>query len=155
MVDPQDRPKVSERIQLQTLLHGAIVLFVGLLCGIPFGAAVGNAWGDEAVRAWRVAHSGGVMIGLMLITIGAILHRLLLGNRAASVLVWSLVASAYSFTLGLVVAATAGVRGLRATGPALNWVVFAAYMVGSLGVLLGVVLMIRGAYAALRRASQI
>ena len=64
-------------------------------------------------------------------------------------------ASAYSFTLGLVVAATAGVRGLRATGPALNWVVFAAYMVGSLGVLLGVVLMIRGAYAALRRASQI
>ena len=155
MADPADRPKVSERFQLQTLLHGAIVLLVGLLCGIPFGAAVGNAWGEEAVRAWRVAHSGGAMIGLMLIAIGAVLPRLLLGDRAASVLAWSLVASAYSFTLGLVVAATAGVRGLGATGPPLNWVVFVAYMVGSLGVLLSVVLMIRGAYAALRGASPI
>lgn len=63
--------------------------------------------------------------------------------------------SAYSFTLGLVVAATAGVRGLRATGPALNWVVFAAYMVGSVGALVGVALVIRGAYAALRGTSPI
>ncbi len=146
---------MSERIQMQILLHGAIVLFVGLLCGIPFGAAVGNGRGGETVRAWRVAHSGGVTVGLMLIAIGAVLNRLLLGGRAASVLVWSLVASAYSFTLGMVVAATAGVRGLQATGPALNWVVFAAYMLGSLGALLGVVLLIRGAYAALRATSLI
>lgn len=146
---------MRERIQLQTLFHGAIVLFVGLLCGIPFGAAVGNAWGDEAVRAWRVAHSGGVTVGLMLIAIGAVLHRLLLGDRAASVLVWSLVTSAYTFTLGLVVAATAGVRGLRATGPVLNWVVFTAYMAGTLGALLGVALVILGAYAALRGTSPI
>ena len=141
---------MSEPLQMQILLHGAIVLFVGLLCGIPFGAAVGSTWGDEAVRAWRVAHSGGVTVGLMLIAIGAVLPRLLLGDRAPSVLVWSLVVSAYSFTLGMVLAATGGVRGLRATGPALNWVVFAAYMVGSLGALLGVALMILGAYAALR-----
>ncbi len=146
---------MSERIEMQILLHGAIVLFVGLLCGILFGAAVGNGRGDETVRAWRVAHSGGVTVGLMLIAIGAVLNRLLLGGRAASVLVWSLVASAYSFTLGMVVAATAGVRGLQTTGPALNWVVFAAYMLGSLGALLGVVLLIRGAYAALRATSLI
>ncbi len=146
---------MSEPLQMQILLHGAIVLFVGLLCGIPFGVAARNASSYEATRAWRVAHSGGVTIGLMLIAIGGVLHRLLLGDRAASVLVWSLVASAYSFTLGMVVAATAGVRGLRATGPALNWVVFTAYMVGSLGVLLGVALVILGAYAALRGTSPI
>lgn len=146
---------MSDPLQKQILLHGAIVLFVGLLCGIPFGAAVGNAWGEEAVRAWRVAHSGGVTVGLMLIAIGAVLHRLLLRDRVISVLVWSLVVSAYSFILGMVLAAMGGVRGLRATGPALNWVVFAAYMVGSLGVLLGVALVILGAYAALRGTSPI
>ena len=138
------------RIQLQILLHGGIVLFVGLLCGIPFGAAVTNAWGDEAVRAWRVAHSGGVTVGLMLIAIGAVLHRLLLGDRAISVLGWSLVSSAYSFTVAMLIAATAGVRGLGARGPAFNRLVFAAYVIGSLGALLGVALTIRGAYAALR-----
>ena len=146
---------MTERSQMQILLHGAIILLVGLLCGIPFGVAVGSAWGDEAVRAWRVAHSGGVTVGLMLIAIGAALDRLPLGDGAASVLVWSLVASGYSFTLGLVVAATGGPRGLKASGPALNWVVFAAYMVGSLGALLGVALMIRGAYTALRKTNPI
>lgn len=146
---------MSEPLQAQILLHGAIVLFVGLVCGIPFGAAAGGASGDDAARGWRVAHSGGVTVGLMLIAIGAVLHRLLLGDRAISVLVGSLVVSAYSFTLGMVLAATGGVRGLRATGPALNWLVFAAYMVGSLGALVGVALMILGAFAALRGTSPV
>lgn len=146
---------MSDPLQMQILVHGGIVLFVGLLCGIPFGTAVAKASDDEAVRAWRVAHSGGVTVGLMLIAVGAVLHRLLLGDRAISVLVWSLVVSAYSFTFGMVLAAMGGVRGLRATGPALNWVVFAAYMVGSLGALLGVALVIFGAYAALRATSAI
>jgi hypothetical protein len=144
---------MSEPLQMQILLHGAIVLFVGLLCGIPFGVAARNASSHEAARAWRVAHSGGVTVGLMLLAVGAVLHLLLLGNRATSVLVWSLVVSAYSFTLGMVLAATGGVRGLRATGPALNWVVFGAYMVGSVGALLGVALVILGAYAAPRGTS--
>jgi len=143
---------VTHRSQVQLLLHGAIVLFVGLLCGIPFALAAGNAWGEEAVRAWRVAHTGGAAVGLMLIVIGAVLHRLLLGDRAGAILVWSLVASAYSFTAGVLVAATAGVRGLQAGGPALNRVVFAAYTVGTAGALLGVALLVAGAAAALRAA---
>lgn len=139
------------RSQTQLVLHGAIVLLIGLLGGIPFALAVGNDWGPEAVRAWRVAHSGGAMLGLMLLVVGAVLHRILLRDRVASALVWSLVASAYSFTFGLVLAATGGVRGVKAAGPALNWAVFVAYLVGSLGAFLGVALVIRGAYAALRK----
>ena len=67
-------------------MHGAIVLLVGLLCGIPFGVGVGNAWSEDAVRACRVAHSGGVTVGLMLIVIAAVSDRLRLGDGAASVL---------------------------------------------------------------------
>jgi hypothetical protein len=145
-------PKLGHLRQMQLLLHGAIVLFVGLLCGIPFAVAAGNAWGEEVVRAWRVAHTGGATVGLMLITIGAVLPRLMLADRAGAILVWSLVASAYSFTLGVLVAALAGVRGLKAAGPALNWAVFTANMVGTSGALLGVGLTIVGAYSALRAA---
>ncbi len=84
---------MAERRRAQVLLHGAIVLLVGLLCGIPFGVGVGNAWSEEAVRAWRVAHSGEVTVGFMLIAIGAMSDRLLLGEGAVSIFVWSLVGS--------------------------------------------------------------
>ena len=90
---------MSERRQTQMLFHGAIILFLGLLFGLPFGVAVTTGWGEESVQAWRVAHAGMVAVGLMLIAIGAALRYLVLGRRLASWLVWSLVASAYAFTL--------------------------------------------------------
>jgi len=141
---------VSNRRQTHLILHGAIVLFIGLLCGMPFALAAGNAWDEDAVRAWRVAHAGMVAVGVMLLAIGAILPRLRLGDRPAAMLVWSLGLSAYSFTLGVLAAAMAGVRGLQAAGPALNGVVFAAYAVGAIGALLGVAVLIVGAAVALR-----
>ncbi len=141
---------MSERRQVQMLLHGAIVLFMGLLFGLPFGVAVTTGWGEESVQAWRVAHAGMVAVGLMLIAIGAALRHLVLGQRLASWLVWSLVASAYSFTLAVLLRGVAGVKGFQPTGPSLNWIAFLSNMVGILGSLTGVALTIRGAYAALR-----
>ena len=67
-------------------MYEAIALLVGLLCGIPFGVGLASAWTHEAVRALRVAHSGGVTVGLMLIAIAAVSDRLRLGDGAASVL---------------------------------------------------------------------
>ena len=141
---------MSERNQIQMLFHGAIVLLLGLVFGLPFGAAVNTGWGDESVRAWRVAHSGVVAIGLMLIAIGATLRYLVLGRRGASWLVWSLVASAYGFTLALLVRVVAGVRGFQLTGSPLDLVAFACNMLGVVGSLTGVALTVRGAWAALR-----
>ena len=141
---------MSEHNQKQMLFHGAIVLFIGLLFGLPFGAALVAGWGDESMRAWRVAHSGIVVVGLMLIAIGAALRHLVLGHRMASCLVWSVVASAYGFTLAVLLQAVAGVRGFRATGPMLNMLAFASNVVGVLGSLIGIALTVLGAYAALR-----
>lgn len=135
--------------ELQMILHGSVVLLLGLLCGIPLGAAAARGAGPEATRAWRVAHSGGAGVGVMLIAIGAALPHLRLGQLALGALTWSLVISAYVFVLGLVVAAVADVRGLSPTGAVLNRLVFAAYVVGSAGTLLGVVLTMLGAWAAL------
>lgn len=33
------------------LFHGAVVLLVGLLAGLPFGMAIADGWGEESVRA--------------------------------------------------------------------------------------------------------
>jgi len=132
------------------LFHGAIVVCMGLLFGLPFGVAVTAGWGEESVQAWRVAHAGMVAVGLMLIAIGAALRNLVLGQRRTSWLVWSLVASAYAFTLAVLIRGIAGVKGFQPTGPILNWVAFVSNVVGILGSLMGVALTVRGAYAALR-----
>lgn len=130
------------RLQLHVILHGAIVLTIGLLCGLPFGAV--------AARAWRVAHAGGAALGVMLIAIAAVLPRLRLTDLAASLLAWSLIASAYSFTGGVVLAAITGARGLQAAGSAADVIVFLDYLVGALGTLVAVGLTIAGAATALR-----
>jgi len=144
---------VSERSQIQMLFHGAVVLFTGLWFGLPFGLAVSRGWGEESVGAWHVAHSGTVAMGVMLIAIGAALHRMVLRQPAASLLVWSLVASAYGFAFGFLMRGIAGVRGFQPSGPASNVVAFTANMVGVWGSLLGIALVIYGAYAALTRTS--
>ena len=47
---------MTERDQVRLLFHGSIVLLVGLLSGVPMGQAITGGWGEEVVRAWRVAH---------------------------------------------------------------------------------------------------
>jgi hypothetical protein len=143
---------MRERIALRMLLHGAVLLLVGLLAGMVFGVAVAQSWREDAVRAWRVAHAGSVGLGVMLLAIGAVLDRLQLRERTARAMAWSLVTLGYTFAFGAVFAATAGVRGLTPDGAMLNAVVFATYLVGSVGAVLGVALVILGAYAALTRA---
>lgn len=134
------------------LFHGAVVLLVGLVCGVPFGVAVARGWGDEGVRSWRIAHAGVAGIGVMLLAIGAALQHMVLGEHAAFLLVWSLVASAYGFTFAMVLGGIAGVRGIRPSGPALNVVAFIGNMVGVAGSLFGVALAVYGMYGALAGA---
>lgn len=142
---------MNDRLPLQNFLHGAVVLAIGVVAGFFFAAAIVNARSADALRAWRVAHSAGITLGLLLLVTGAALPRLALGRRATAVLTSSLVVGAYSFALGTVVAALAGVRGLSSHGSTVNQVVFAAYLLGIGGVLLGLGLLILGAGAALAK----
>ena len=143
-----------KRAQLQILLHGVIVLLIGLLCGVPYGHAITHGWGEDAVRAWRFAHLGLLVGGIWLLAVAGVSHLLVLNARTVSVLAWSLVASAYGFTVALVLAAVSGVRGLEPTGPFANFVVFLANAVGAFGALVGVVLMVVGTRAALCNAAR-
>ena len=143
-----DDPRVRHRDWM--VLHGALIVFLGLVFGIPFGSAIVNGWGEEAVRAWKLAHLEGLMNGMLVLVLGLALPRLGLGGRKPALLAWSMIVAGYGNTVGGAVGAIAGVRGLEPEGPAMNAFVFACFMVGMWGALVAVALAIWGAWATLR-----
>jgi hypothetical protein len=139
-----------KRAQLQILLHGLIVVLVGLLCGVPYGRAITHGWGEEAVRGWRLAHFSLVVGGMWLMVVAAVCDLLALRRREIGILVYSLVTSGYGFTVASVVGASAGVRGLEARGPMINILAFGSNLIASVGALVWAVIMIVGTVRALR-----
>jgi len=145
---------MTERDQRCLVFHGAVLLMAGNLAGLPFAWAISDRWGEEAVRAWRVAHTGLASSGLLLLVVGVALPHVLLGAGEGRALRRALLVAGYA-TLGLVVGAAAGVRGLEPVGPLANLVVLGSNAALGLGALVGTALLIRGAwagYSAVRQA---
>ena len=136
---------MSERDQRCLVFHGAVIFMAANLAGLPFAQAIAGGWGEEAERAWRVAHTGLASAGLMLMVVGAVLRHVVLGQGAADTLRRAFLAAGYG-SLGLVLGAAAGVRGLEPVGPAVNLLVLVSNTVLGLGAFLGTALLIRGAW---------
>lgn len=136
---------MSELDQRRLVFHGAIVLLVGSLCGLPEGNAVRHGAPEVEIHAWRVAHDALVTGGIMLIAIGAALHNVTLGRRGATWLVLALVAVVYGAILGLGLQALTGVHGLAPTGPPLNFIAFLGNLAVAGGTLIALPLLIWGA----------
>jgi len=64
-------------------------------------------------------------------------------------LVWAVVASSYAFAVVLPLGAHYGQRGLTSAAPFLNRLIYVGNMVGAGGLLLGTIILLWGAYAAL------
>jgi hypothetical protein len=129
------------------IFHGAVVMFVGLLCGYP--AVVDQ--GDEVVRMWRAAHLELLLLGIWLLATAGILPSLVLARREAAGLVWALLATGYGLMVALLLGAITGVRAIQPGGSAINQIAFAGSAIGILGALLAVLLTLTGARAAVRR----
>ena len=118
-------------LSLQLLFHGAIVLIIGQLSGIPYGSAITQQKGEEAEKAWKVAHSGLSMGGTTMIVIAAAIGQLNVNAIALNILVWSSVLSGYGFCLALPYGAWVGHRGL-AVGKTVNSnIVYLGNLVGA------------------------
>lgn len=139
---------MSGREDLQLLLHGAIILLLGYLCGLPLGAGMTANWSAADMHFWRVAHSGLVAGGVWAIATGAAVRHLSLGGRSISALLWSVLLANYGFLLNGVARAAAG--GSDGAGGPLGWLVVGSYALASAASLLGAGLTIVGAFLALR-----
>jgi hypothetical protein len=141
---------MKHSLKIRLIYHGANVLLVGLLAGVVLMYAIDDSWGPAAVNAWRIAHTSITLTGVAFIAMAATFDTLKLGPRAALTLFVSLMVSAYTFCIGLVIGALAGVVGLAPMGPFLNWVVFILFVIGAFAVVFGLIIFIVGARRAIR-----
>jgi hypothetical protein len=132
------------RWRARMVLHGAVVIVIGLLAGFPHALVLTGAMAGEE-RAWRMAHLEGVLNGLLVLAVAAAGDALALSARGQAVLALSLIAMAYANVLASILGASAGVRGLSPGGPAANSVVYLLFLLAIVGVLLGLGCVVAGA----------
>ncbi len=106
---------------------------------------VGSLGGES--RAWSMAHLEGLLNGMLLLAVAGVARRLSLAAREQTIMFWSLIAMAYGNFVASVLAASFGVRGLEAVGPASNLVVYALFLVALVGAFAGIGLLAYGARA--------
>jgi hypothetical protein len=133
-------------VQRRLVLHGAIILLIGLLCGY---AAVFEEV-SRSGRTWQAAHSALLLTGVWLIATAAILPLLELPPRERKALPLSLTGGAYSFMTAVLVQAVTGVRAISPDVTGISLVAFAANLLAVLGTILAASLTILGAWNALR-----
>ncbi len=119
------------------LLHGGLVLIIGLIAGLPMAEAI-EADSPDAIRAWRAAHVGGVTGALLLMVSGLAIQDLRLG-RWLLVFVISSAASIYVLLFGFLLAALSGERGIGPSEATVaGGIVEVFYEVGAVGILFAV-----------------
>jgi hypothetical protein len=131
------------------LFHGAVVLLVGLLCGIPYGAAILKGKDESMIRAWRLAHSSLSLGATTMFGVAAVLSSL----QVEPVWKWGIagafVVSGYGFCFALTLEPFVGERGLAWSDRLTNNLVFLGNSLGAWSSLLGALALLYGAYRSL------
>ena len=139
---------MDERHRARLALHGAVILLVGLLCGI---AAVTEPEG-QPMPSWQAAHGGLLLNGIWLLAVAGIAPFLVLQRSHAEALFWSLLSMVYGFMLTVVVQASSGLRGVAPEGPPANWLAFGGNLVVVTAAFFAAVLTVEGARGWVRRS---
>ena len=141
---------MDERHRARLAFHGAVVLLVGLLCGI---AAVTEPEG-QPMPSWQAAHGGLLLNGVWMLAVAGIAPFLVLQRSHAEALFWSLLSMVYGFMGTLVIQASSGFRGVAPEGPLANWVAFAGNLVVVTAAFFAAVLTAEGARGWVRQSRQ-
>lgn len=141
---------MTRRMALQLLVHGLLLIIVGMLVGFAFHHAITEHSGPDAERAWRVAHTSLVGLGTLYVALAAVAHYFVLSPAAAAFSMWSLLFGAYASVFAFIVGPAVGARGLEPVGPPLHLFIFGLLAVALLLLLATLCVLARGAFAALR-----
>ena len=104
--------------------------------------------GEE--RAWRMAHMEGLLNGMLALLAAGVWDALVLSAGQRRWLALSLIFAGYGNVIASIIGAFFGVRGLAMALPFANLVVYTLFVLAIVGVLIGVVLLIRGGAQAIR-----
>jgi hypothetical protein len=153
---------MTERLQSSMIAHGALVFLVGLAAGFPFafvilgkivlwpipGALDWQMPGD--LRGWHMAHLEGILNGLTLFAVAAVLPRLRLGATALQIVAWGLIVTAWGNMLASLIGPLFGGRGLEFGGTVANSLMYLLFVLAIATVVAALALVFWGARA--RRA---
>ena len=108
--------------QRRLVFHGAVILLVGLACGLPAVIEVSSG----SSRLWKGGHSALLILGVWLFATAAILPLLDLPEREAAGLRIATPLMAYSFMTAVLIQAITGVRALGPDDSVLGMIAFVA-----------------------------
>jgi len=148
---------MHERLEARMIAHGALVFLVGLLAGFPFaffelgkivlwpipGEIPVSMPGD--VRGWRMAHLEGILNGLTLIGVAAVMPTLRLSARERTIVAWALIVTAWGNIVASLIGPLSGGRGLEFGGGAANSVMYLLFVAAVVAVIVAMWLVFRGA----------
>ena len=106
------------------VFHAAVVLIIGLMCGMPYGKAINRKAPEHIIQAWRLAHQALPIGAILMFAIAAVLTPFAVTATLKWVIAISLIGSSYAFCIALPLAAVVGHRGLSARGPLVAKVVY-------------------------------
>ncbi len=142
---------MSDRQRRLVVLHGAVLVLLGFLCGLP---AVAEELAHLQPPTWRAAHGALLLAGTWLLATAAVQPLLVLPSRQAAALCWSLLAAAYAFGTAVLVQAITGVRALSPHGSIAGWVAYSANIATVGASILAALLTVVGAWGALGQRGQ-
>ncbi len=133
----------------QLILHGAIVLLYGLLCGAPYGRSINRGAPQRTVDAWRLAHSSLAIGAILMLIVAMVLPVLVVAPAVKWTIALALIVSSYSFCISLTLGPIVGHRGLASGGPLSARLVYLGNLAGAGGSLIGALGLLWGATVSL------
>jgi hypothetical protein len=131
------------------VFNAAIVLIIGLLCGMPYGRAINRKASESLVHSWRVAHLALPIGAMLMFAVAAILTPFVVTTTVKWLIAVALIVSSYGFCFSLLLAPLVGHRGLSSKGPLAAKLVYLGNMVGAMSSLLAAVALLYAAYVSL------